>query len=66
MSNATSQAVDVEVNLWRRDPRALVRRPSRKLAMKNGRHVWRVEVPANDRSTLSYVYVPAPEDEDED
>lgn len=66
VSNATPQAVDVEVNLWRRDQRALVRQPSRKLAMKNGRHVWRVKVSANDRSTLSYVFVPAPEDEDED
>lgn len=66
VSNATPQAVDVEVNLWRRDQRALVRQPSRKLAMKNGRYVWRVKVSANDRSTLSYVFVPAPEDEEED
>jgi hypothetical protein len=66
VSNANRRAVDVEVNLWRRDQRALVRRPSRNLAMKNGRHVWRVKVPANGRSTMSYVYVPAPDDEDED
>ena len=66
VSNATPRAAEVEVNLWRRDQRALVRDPSRKLAMKNGRHVWRAKVPAAGRSTLSYVYVPAPEDEDED
>ncbi len=65
VSNATARPVDVEVNLWRRDQRALVRSPSRKLAMKNGRHVWRVKVAANGRSTLFYVYVPEPEDEED-
>lgn len=64
VGNATSEAVEVEVNLWRRDQRALISRPSRKLAMKNGRYVWRVKVPAEGRSTLSYVYAPAPEEED--
>jgi hypothetical protein len=65
VSNATARPVDVEVNLWRRDQRALVRSPSRKLAMKNGRHVWRVKVAANGRSTLFYVYVPEPEDDED-
>jgi hypothetical protein len=65
VSNATARPVDVEVNLWRRDQRALVRSPSRKLAMKNGRHVWRVKVPANGRSALFYVYVPEPEDDED-
>lgn len=66
VSNATSRTAEVEINLWRRDQRALVRDPSRKLAMKNGRHVWRAKVPADGRSVLTYAYVPAPEDEDED
>ncbi|HYI39665.1 MAG TPA: hypothetical protein VE053_05020 [Allosphingosinicella sp.] len=66
VSNATPHAVEVEVNLWRRDQRALVRRASRDLAMKNGRYVWRARVPANGRATLAYTYVPAPEDEEED
>jgi hypothetical protein len=65
VSNATPRAAEVEVNLWRRDARALVRNPSRKLAEKNGRHVWRAKVPANGSSTLSYSYVPAPEDDED-
>jgi hypothetical protein len=66
VSNATARAAEVEINLWRRDQRAQVRDPSRKLAMKNGHYVWRAKVPANGRSTLYYVYVPPPEDEEED
>jgi hypothetical protein len=66
VSNATPRAVEVEVNLWRRDQRALIQRPSRTLFMKNGRYVWRARVPAGGRSTLSYRYVPAPEDEEEE
>jgi len=64
VANATPRATEVEINLWRRDARALVRDPSRKLAMKNGRYVWRARVPANGSSTLAYFYVPAPEDEE--
>ncbi|HYI39652.1 MAG TPA: hypothetical protein VE053_04955 [Allosphingosinicella sp.] len=65
VSNSTSRAAEVEINLRRRDAGALIRRPSRELAMKNGRYVWRTKVPANGRSTLSYVYVPEPEDEED-
>jgi hypothetical protein len=66
VSNATSGAVEIEVNLGRRDQRALIDRPSRMLVMKTGRHVWRTKVPANGRAALYYVYVPPPEDDDED
>lgn len=42
--------------------------PSRKLGLKDGRHLWRVEVPANGRLTLGYTIEtaarPKPKDED--
>ncbi|HEX8124314.1 MAG TPA: hypothetical protein VF548_01895 [Allosphingosinicella sp.] len=66
VTNATARPVEVEINLWRSDRRAQIRKPSRKLAEKNGAQVWRAKVPAGGRATLSYLYVPAPEDEEED
>ncbi|HEX8449615.1 MAG TPA: hypothetical protein VF652_08495 [Allosphingosinicella sp.] len=65
VSNSSARAVEVEINLWRSDRRARIRAPSRKLAEKNGGHVWRTRVPAGGRSTLTYLYLPAPGDSEE-
>jgi hypothetical protein len=53
ISNASDRPAQVEVELRVYNNETL-RRPNRKLATQNGRRVWRVMVPANGRSTLSY------------
>ena len=53
VSNATSRPAEVEVVL-RVYAGETLRRPSAALEMKNGRRMWRAQVPANGRSLLSY------------
>lgn len=70
LTNARALPAVVELELWLYGRYDLVK-PSRKLGIKNGSHVWRARVPANGRARLTYVVErqpePAPvEDEDRD
>jgi hypothetical protein len=53
LSNARSSSVTVEVE-FRIFGDYRLARPSRGLGAKNGRHLWRAIVPANERLTLDY------------
>jgi hypothetical protein len=57
--------VEVVLRVYDRDR---LTRPSRKLSLKDGRHMWRAEVPANGRLSLGYTIetaaAPKPKDED--
>jgi hypothetical protein len=67
VSNDRPIPVTVEIVLRVYD-RDRLTRPSRKLGLKDGRHLWRAEVPANGRLTLGYTIEtaarPRPKDED--
>ncbi|HEX8511642.1 MAG TPA: hypothetical protein VF688_00895, partial [Allosphingosinicella sp.] len=54
VTNARAVPATVELELWVYGRDRLVR-PSRKLGMKNGSHLWRARVPANGRARLTYV-----------
>jgi hypothetical protein len=53
LANARPVTSIVEVELPINVRQELVK-PSRRLGIKNGRHFWRAEVPANGRAELSY------------
>ena len=57
LSNARSSSATVEVELRVYRNTELVS-PSQRLGIKNGRHLWRADVPANSRRTLSYTVRP--------
>jgi hypothetical protein len=70
LTNARALPATVELELWLYGRHRLVR-PSRKLGMKNGSHLWRARVPASGRARLTYVVErepepPPAEEEDED
>jgi hypothetical protein len=54
LTNARALPAVVELELWLYGRYRLVR-PSHKLGIKNGSHLWRAEVPANGRARLTYV-----------
>jgi hypothetical protein len=60
LANARPMASIVEVELPINVRQELVK-PSRRLEIKNGRHFWRAEVPANSRAELTYTIRPLPE-----
>jgi hypothetical protein len=53
VSNANPFAIRYEAELYV-SPERTLERPSRKLGRKNGRDLWRVEVPANSSRALTY------------
>ncbi|HEV2748022.1 MAG TPA: hypothetical protein VGW34_12080 [Allosphingosinicella sp.] len=55
ITNAHPRSVVVETLLRIYGEEWRLARPSRKLGMRNGRHMWRAKVPANGRLALSYV-----------
>jgi hypothetical protein len=57
INNARPQATVVEAELRVSSDERLVR-PSRKLGKKNGWDLWRAEVPANERVSLTYTLEP--------
>lgn len=70
LSNARALPAVVELELWLYAGYRLIK-PSRKLGVKNGSHLWRARVPANGRVSLGYVVErepdpPTVEDEDRD
>jgi hypothetical protein len=68
LTNARALPAVVELELWTYGREVLVK-PSRKLGLKNGSHLWRARLPANGRARLTYVVErepepPDPEDEE--
>jgi hypothetical protein len=59
-TNARPVTSIIEVELPINVRQELVK-PSRRLGIKNGRHFWRAEVPANGRAELTYAIRPLPE-----
>jgi hypothetical protein len=57
LSNADDAAVAVEITFRVYGAVKLIR-PSRKLRLRDGRHVWLARVPANGRTVLSYTVEP--------
>jgi hypothetical protein len=65
LSNADDSPVDVEITIRVYGDMTLTR-PSRKLSVRDGRHVWLARVPANGRIVLSYTAQPNPRSEKAD